>query len=146
MVRTFTDLRALVPPCCPYCTKPAALVGGDVIYPHRPDLAEKKFWSCEPCGAYVGCHPASAPGKGGQGDGAKPLGRLANAELRRAKQAAHAAFDPLWMAGPLKRREAYGWLAQQLGVPFPDCHIGEFDVELCRKVVQVCTTRAQAAA
>ena len=26
---------------CPYCQQPAALVAGDVIYPHRPDLAGK---------------------------------------------------------------------------------------------------------
>ena len=25
-------------PVCPYCDKPAALVGGSAIYPHRPDL------------------------------------------------------------------------------------------------------------
>ncbi len=68
------------------------------------------------------------------------VGRLANAELRRAKSAAHAAFDPLWQRRPTHRRDAYAWLAEQLGIAVRDCHIGEFDLELCRRVVAVCTS------
>lgn len=49
---------------CPYCGKPAQLVGGDVIYPHREDLHEKKFWLCTPCNAYVGCHRIQELDKG----------------------------------------------------------------------------------
>lgn len=74
---------------CSYCNKPAELVTGKEIYPHRPDLYPKKFWRCRPCTAYVGCHKPNA----GYGDGTRPLGRLANAELRAAKSAAHAAFS-----------------------------------------------------
>lgn len=116
---------------CDYCHRDAMLVTGNVIYPHRPDLYALKFWQCEPCDAYVGCHKA---GKG-QGDGTKPLGRLANAELRRAKSDAHAAFDPLWKSRRMKRREAYAWLAAQLGISVNNCHIGMFDVDGCRAVV-----------
>jgi len=75
----------------PYCRAAALLVSGAVLYPHREDLAELKFWQCEPCKAYVGCHRAGV----GHGDGSKPLGTLANEELRRARNRAHAAFDPL---------------------------------------------------
>src|SRR5436309_3529676 len=41
-------------PACPYCGHFARLVGGDVIYPHRPDLSELWFWQCAPCDAHVG--------------------------------------------------------------------------------------------
>jgi hypothetical protein len=116
---------------CPYCGALAILVGGDVIYPHRPDLASKKFWQCAPCGAYVGCHEAGH----GQGDGTTPLGRLANAELRKAKSAAHAAFDPLWKSRRMTRKEAYAWLASALKIDPDDAHIGMFDVGQCRAVV-----------
>jgi len=85
---------------CPYCQSAAKLVGGRAIYPHRPDLAAKRFWQCKPCDAYVGCHEAG----NGQGDGTKPLGRLANAELRKAKKDAHYAFDRLWLDAPNRRR------------------------------------------
>ena len=121
---------------CPYCQKPADLVGGDVVYPHRQDLASKKFWMCDPCNAWVGCHPGTS----------NPLGRLANAELRQAKQAAHAVFDPLW-AGKMRRdgckkhearSAAYKWLSSELGLSVDKTHIGMFDVGQCSKVVDIC--------
>lgn len=114
-------------PACPYCGEDAAPVTGQEIYPHRADLWEKRFFLCKPCGAYVGCHP----------DG-KPLGRLANAALRKAKQKAHAAFDPLWRSGKMKRSHAYSWLAKQLGIPKEKTHIGGFDEAMCAKVLEAC--------
>lgn len=113
---------------CPYCSKPAVLVTGKDIYPHRPDLFEKHFYRCRPCGAQVGCHPGTTT----------PLGRLANAELREWKQRAHAAFDPIWQSGNKKRRDAYHWLSQALGISFADTHIGMFDVPTCQRVVGLC--------
>ncbi|MDS4028615.1 MAG: zinc-finger-containing protein [Candidatus Contendobacter sp.] len=115
---------------CPYCGAVAGKVNGRVIYPHRPDLYHKAFYQCPPCDAYVECHPGTD----------RPLGRLANAELRRAKSAAHAAFDPLWKQGPWTRKQAYSWLAKQLGIAAEECHIGHFDIEQCRRVVTVCKT------
>lgn len=116
------------PLLCPYCDEISERVTGDVIYPHRRDLYQKNFYLCRPCDAYVGCHPGSDV----------PLGRLANAELRKAKSAAHAAFDPKWKSGKLKRKNAYAWLADKLGIPRNDCHIGMFDVKKCREVVMAC--------
>jgi len=118
---------------CVYCNEPAELVSGEEIYPHRPDLFTKKFWRCRPCNAYVGCHKPNI----GYGDGTRPLGRLANAELRAAKSAAHAAFDPVWQEGVVKRGSAYAWLAEKLGIQAKQCHIGEFDVDQCKRVVQI---------
>jgi hypothetical protein len=66
----------------------------------------------------------------------KPLGRLANAELRAAKKRAHAAFDPLWKSGHMKRGSAYAWLSDTLGIDKKDAHIGMFDVERCNAVVE----------
>lgn len=119
---------------CDYCGNAAKLVTGKAIYPRRPDLFRLHFWQCEPCGAYVGCHKK----EGGNGDGTKPLGRLANAELRAAKTRAHAAFDPLWRERNMKRHKAYGWLAEKLGISKADCHIGMMDVETCERVVAAC--------
>lgn len=115
-------------PTCPYCGNPAVLVHGTVVYPHRPDLKAKQFWNCAPCGAYVGCHPGTT----------KPLGRLADRELRNWKRNAHTYFDPIWQTGKLERTKAYGWLAKELGMPQHKCHIGMFDVETCRRVVAAC--------
>lgn len=116
---------------CAYCSQPTEFVGGDIIYPHRPDLAEKKFYRCVPCEAYVGCHPGTET----------PLGRVANAELRKAKMAAHAAFDPLWREGGMKRKEAYAWLRKAMNLAEDQCHIGMFDVDQCREVQRLCYAR-----
>lgn len=120
---------------CPYCDRQARLVTGNTIYPHRPDLFAKKFYLCSPCDAWVGCHPAQNAKGGGMGDGSTPMGRLANAELRKAKQAAHAAFDPLWKSGLMSRASAYKRLADTMRISRNNCHIGMFDVEQCNAVV-----------
>lgn len=119
---------------CPYCDNEALLVSGRSIYPHRPDLFNRYFYECEPCGAYVGCHRANKK----HGVGTVPLGRLANAELRRAKCEAHKAFDLLWREGSMRRGAAYTGLANALGIPQKECHIGMFDVAQCEQVIKIC--------
>ena len=127
---------------CPYCNQPAQLVTGTTIYPRRPDLASMKFHQCAPCDAYVGCHKAGAymvvAGKKVVSDGTLPLGRLADADLRRAKQRAHAAFDPIWQGRAMGRKDAYAWLAKQMHLKADEAHIGEFDVAQCGRVVEAC--------
>lgn len=113
-------------PSCPYC-------GGNAVYRYTSShlYGGRDFgpvWECAPCGAWVGCHDGTS----------KPLGRLANADLRAAKIAAHAAFDPLWRGGSMTRPEAYTWLAKQLGIPRKKCHIGMFDEASCYLVAKVC--------
>lgn len=122
---------------CSYCDRPARLVMGREIYRHLHHLRLQWFWLCEPCDAYVGCHRKGC----GQGYGTKPLGRLANAQLRRAKMAAHDAFDPLWKSGRMARGDAYAWLAGQLGISVENCHIGMFDVDGCNAVVAAVEAR-----
>jgi len=113
---------------CDYCQQPADLVTGRVLYPYREDLYQNNFWRCVPCGAYVGCHKGTN----------KPLGNLANAQLRKARTATHAIFDSIWKSGECTRSEAYRWLAYELNIPTEKCHIGMFDLDLCRKVQNAC--------
>lgn len=112
---------------CPYCDKPAKLVTGNALYPHRPDLYHKFFYQCLPCGAYVGCHPG----------GTKPLGKLANAPLRKIRSKAHELFDPLWKNKTMTRKEAYAWLAKSLNISTHNCHIGMMDMEACKSVIDL---------
>lgn len=121
-------------PACPYCARPAVLMQDSSPLYRGRDYGP--VWICRPCNAWVGCHRGTTT----------PLGRLADAELRRAKMAAHAAFDPLWQAKMRRdkvskkraRGAGYAWLAQQLGIPREECHIGMMDAALCRRVVDVC--------
>ena len=109
---------------CDYCGDDAERVTGVEVYPHRPELAGKTIYRCRPCDARVGCHPGTDT----------PLGRLANAELRREKMKAHSAFDPLWRDGGMRRASAYKALAKALGIAANSCHIGMFDAAMCRRV------------
>jgi hypothetical protein len=118
-------------PVCHYCGKVSEKVQGDVIYPHRTDLASKTFYRCKPCDAYVGCHPGTD----------KPLGRLADAQLRRCKSLVHLHFDNIWKSEKMSRSQAYTWLAQELGIKVEECHIGIFDMPMCQKAILVCLKR-----
>lgn len=130
--------RQTVLPQCPYCQRSAVFMEDS-----GPIYNGRNFgpvWFCRPCDAWVGCHPDH-----------RPLGRLANAELRRAKIAAHAAFDPLWQAKMIRdnvpkryaRGLAYEWLAKKLNIAVNDAHIGQFDVVMCRRVVEICQPYTQ---
>lgn len=112
---------------CPYCGRDAERVRGNVIYPHRPDLADRLFFLCEPCGAYCGTHRATG----------KPLGTLANATVRKMRSRVHALFDPYWQGGMWGRKQAYARLATAMGIPFEQCHVSMFDEALCRVALGV---------
>lgn len=117
---------------CPYCNRIADRVTGSTIYPHRRDLHRLRFYRCEPCDAYVGTHKGTW----------QPLGRMANKELRAAKIEAHLEFDFIWKTGIMTRTGAYLWLATKLQIEPAVCHIGMFDIEMCKKVIRVCQDRA----
>ena len=89
---------------CQYCGADAVLTSSAEIYGGR-DYG--KIYICRPCGAYVGCHKGTEV----------PLGTLANEELRAARKAAHAAFDPIHKKGYKRRDRAYWWLAEKLNIP-----------------------------
>lgn len=110
---------------CPYCGNKAEYVDSVEIYGKSYGMV----YLCRPCDAYVGVH-----------DGTDiPLGRLANWELRRWRNRAHAAFDPLWQRGRYRRRrnDAYAWLAGKMGLTKEETHIAMFDVEQCKQVIQI---------
>lgn len=87
------------------------------------------IYICRPCDAYVGVHDGSDA----------PMGSLANAELRYWRRLAHAAFDPLWQSGRFYRHRntAYSWLSEKMGLPKEKTHIGMFDVEACKKLINI---------
>lgn len=110
---------------CPYCGRMTELIDSAVIYGGR---SYGMIYMCRTCETYVGCHDGTTRAKG----------RLANAELREWKKMAHSAFDPIWQKGHMKRKEAYAWLSERMGIPFERTHIGMFDVAECQRVVSIC--------
>jgi hypothetical protein len=124
-----------VEPICLECDRRAKLVSGLLAYPHRPERARDMFWMCE-CGAIVSCHPGTAIANG----------RPANAQTCEWRHRAHQAFDAIWRArgtpgsrtAARAREAAYRWLAEQLGIPRAAAHMGRFNAETCKRVVQLC--------
>lgn len=109
---------------CPYCGSPTQLVDDAEIYGRSYG---SKCYVCKPCDAWVGCHKGTDIA----------LGRLANKELRTLKHQAHEAFDPLWQSGYLSRTAAYDILSIAFGLPTEQTHIGMFNEDMCRIVIQL---------
>ncbi len=118
---------------CPYCGKKTRLENSSSVYNGR---SYGLIYICKPCDAFVGIHK----------DGSnRALGRLANADLRHFKKEAHAWFDPIWQAkvklGQNKfqaRTGAYTWLSTAMGIDRNDTHIGMFDIDQCKLVIDLC--------
>lgn len=100
---------------------------------HLRDSKHGLFYGCAAyptCRATHGAHP----------DG-RPLGTPANAETKRARIAAHEAFDKLWKEPEryMTRRDAYRWLADLLGLSPGEAHIATFDRGQCNAVIDGAT-------
>lgn len=118
---------------CPYCFKPTEHVSDVEVYSKSYG---RMIYICRGCDSYVGCH---------KGSPLDSLGRLANKELRDAKIEAHYFFDYLWnkkIAMGFDKKQArglaYKWLAEQMRLSTEGCHIGYFNVEECKRVVEIC--------
>lgn len=106
---------------CPYCKKEAEWVSNEKVYGKRYGKSYMCWW-CKSCDAYVGCHQNTT----------KPLGTMANKELREWRIKTHAVIDPLWKGGEMKRYEVYQMLKDKFG---KEVHIGETDIKTCKEII-----------
>lgn len=108
---------------CIKCNKDveANLVTGEIIYPHRPDLYNLKFYQCPVCKNYVGTHKGTV----------KPLGCIPTNELKQARIKVHNKLDYLWKSGKYKRYKIYKALSKYFGYEY---HNGQTKtIEECQK-------------
>ncbi len=122
MFLTERQMQILCGRICPYCGRMTEYVDSSIVYGRSYGM----IYLCRDCMAYVGVHKGTD----------KALGRLADAELREAKKEAHLYFDKLWQLGIMKRKEAYSWLSECLGIPVEYTHIGMFSVNTCKETVR----------
>jgi hypothetical protein len=124
-----------VPDTCPYCGKRVNLVNNAEIY----GCAYGEWpwaYACEDrrgCNSYVGLHPFTHI----------PVGTLADAPTRKARQKAKSVFNPIWQGGKMTRKQAYATLAKAMGIPVDSCHMGWFSVADCERVFIICTQGQQ---
>jgi hypothetical protein len=109
---------------CPYCGRPAEWVDNAVIYGTSRGQYSK-MWICRPCDARVGCHKNTM----------RPLGTMANAQLRAWRMRTHRAIDRLWTGatGRMTRAEMYRRLSVALG---HEVHVAWADEEECEKIIE----------
>lgn len=111
------------PETCRYCEGNVELVDDKHVYGESYD---SYLFYCHNCGARVGTHDYNL----------KPFGILANAELRRWRGVAHAAFDPLHEKTKRCRNQAYKEIfGDGLGFPEHKHHIGMLTLEEVKKTV-----------
>lgn len=126
---------------CPYCLNNSEYVDSAEVYSKSHGM----IYLCRPCEAWVGVHEGTN----------KALGRLADERLRYWKKQAHYFFDKIAKTSFINeiwseevdesdRNKAYLWLSQQMGLERQWCHIGMFDVDQCRKVIEICSPHVQA--
>jgi hypothetical protein len=125
------NLFVLLGKVCPYCNRKPEYVDSSVVYGRSYGM----IYICKPCNAYVGVHKGTD----------RPLGRLANKELRDAKKEAHFYFDKLWekeskngKSRSENRKSAYKWLSKELNIDYEYAHIGMFNLGMCKRVVALC--------
>jgi len=112
---------------CPFCKKEAIWCQNKEIYGRNYG---KSFmvWLCKPCKSWVGTHNNTK----------KPLGTMANEEMRRWRLMAHKTFDPIWRSGTKSRNSAYRMLKNHFK---KEIHIGESDVETCKQIIEFVNSR-----
>lgn len=117
---------------CYYCRNKTEYV--DSIEVYRESYGY--IFLCRPCKAWVNTHNQSQD---------QAFGFVAKKELRDLRHTAHGFYDPLWQkkvsqgasrkAAQSKARE---WLAEQLNIEIVECHMGMFDNDQCRQVIELC--------
>jgi hypothetical protein len=112
---------------------------GRELYPAKPELANKHYFACRNCDAWIGCKDGTW----------EPVGRLADADLRRAKQSVHAAVEPILtsvmsthnLTKSQARAAIYRWIATELDIADGNANIGDFDLKQCEIVLLICDHR-----
>lgn len=112
------------------------ICGGHVIYTEVAKVYGKrnlKFktsgycYHCINCGALVGTHKDRPD---------EAMGILANKEMSEMRQKSHDLFDKLWK-NRKERTAMYQKLADELGIPFEECHFAYFDKQQLEKVYSI---------
>lgn len=106
---------------CPYCDKKAKWCENKEKYGRNYGKSYMCYF-CKDCDAYVGCHNNTR----------KPLGTMANAELREWRKKTHALIDPLWKDKQMTRKQMYRLLKDGLG---REIHVAESNIEQCKEII-----------
>lgn len=124
--------RKMIPEViCPYCGKKAVLRPASYLY------ADKKIFDPDGmfyvCSGYPDCDAYVSANKKNQ----KPLGKMANGELRHLRIEAHRALREIWQRGYMTQASTYHWLSAKMGLHFKETHIAKFNTYFCEETIRL---------
>ena len=111
---------------CPYCGRLAVLRPAEYVYGKRNLNPDNYLYVCSgypSCDSYIGVHKKSM----------RPMGTLANGDLRHKRIEAHRALNKVVQTGIMTKHGVYIWLQNRLCLREKDMHIGMFLWNLIQK-------------
>ena len=113
------------PVYCPYCNREAERISNEFLY--GKVYGNGMAWDCRHCDAFTGCS-----------DDGRPIGALANKELRMARKKARAHVES-FVTGQVDeksvRNMVYASLTRYLGISRQVCAIGRFNLDMCQRTM-----------
>ncbi len=121
---------------CPYCGSPAVCRPASTVYGTDTIDSKSYLYLCSnwpSCDAYVSAHRKDR----------RPMGTLANSELRHKRILAHRALQRLQKERHMDKWAAYLWLQTNLKLDESHAHIGMFSEHMCDQLISLCRTPAR---
>lgn len=116
---------------CPYCGAPAVCRPASTVYGNTLRQKGSYLYLCSrwpACDSYVTAHKRDR----------RPMGTLANGELRHKRILAHRALEKLRRERRMDRWAVYVWLQGKLKLEPEQAHIGMFSEQMCGQVISLC--------
>lgn len=120
---------------CPYCSAKAVLRPANTVYGISERSSGKHLYVCAnwpKCDAYVSAH---------RGD-RRPMGRLANGDLRHKRILTHRAMEDYRKLTRMDKWALYIWLQGKMNMDEKQIHIANFNEEMCDRVIAICREAA----
>ena len=116
---------------CPYCGAHAVLRSANKLFGTKLYEPNRFLYVCSnwpSCDAYVTAHSFDH----------RPMGTLANKQLRHKRILAHKAFQNYRKVTKTEKWASYIWLEGKLGLDKERTHIGMFSEADCDRVIALC--------
>ena len=116
---------------CPYCNSPAILRPAGTVYGRNVKTKGSHLYVCShwpECDAYVAAHKSDN----------RPMGTLANGDLRHKRILAHKAMEEYRAKPRMDKWGLYLWLQGKLNLDSRHAHVGMFTEEQCDRVMFEC--------
>lgn len=116
---------------CPYCGSNAVLRPASKVFGTKARENNRFLYVCAnwpACDSYVTAHLEDR----------RPMGTMANGQLRHKRILAHKALQAYRKATNTKKWASYIWLEGKLGLDQQRTHIGMFSDDECDRVIALC--------